>query len=341
MAVRLLLSCYRFVTRPAYAEPREDAAAIVPFTLTACSRSVSVRALRPHASTRTLRLLLVLLLGGCAAKTTDPAVIDDARLAARVKTAIVNDPAVGAYAIEVRVASGVASLSGRVPTQADIARVVEIARGVEGITNVRANLQIGADPSPAVEERLPPGADSQEPDSPPGLLAVGVSVAWSNPNSSSLQDRLSLGPLFKLGSAAGFGPAIGFDWYQAELAAAAEATDTRIRVKPVMGGVAFTWRGNRVSLSPSVVAGYAFNSLSVGGTGVVTATVPVDVGNSFAWRVGTSAWFDVTRRVAMNVSAGRLMTGLRITVLEDGHLVRRNARGDTVILRAGLAYRIF
>jgi hypothetical protein len=245
----------------------------------------------------------------------------------------------------VRVASGVATLTGRVPTQADVTRVVEIARGVSGVTSVRPNLQVGAVPSPAAaDDEPPPAAGRDEPDAPPGLLAIGASVAWSQPGSASLENRLAVGPVVKIGSAAGFGPAIGFDWYQAELDAGGDAAETRIRVKPIMAGVGYTWRGNRLSIAPSIVAGYAFNRLSINDTAPAVTSVtavPVDVGNSFAWRIGASAWFDLTRRVAMTVSAGRLMTGLRLTVLEDGRLDRRDASGDTTILRGGLAYRIF
>ena len=289
--------------------------------------------------------LLLLPFTGCAPATVNLALIDDAQIAARVKTALVNDPGVGAYTIEVRVVNGVTTLSGRVPTQAEVTRVVEIARGVAGVTSVRPNLQIGTVAPPAADDdRLPPGGATDEPDSAPGLLAIGVSVGWSHPRSALLENRVAFGPLMKIGAGAGFGPAIGFDWYQADLETGAAAVETRIRVKPIMGGVGYTWRGNRVSIAPSIVAGYAFNSLSIHDTAPAVASVtavPVDVGNSFAWRVGASAWFDLTRRVAVNVSAGRLMTGLRLTVLEDGRLDRRDASGDTTILRGGLAYRIF
>ena len=69
--------------------------------------------------------------------------------------------------------------------------------------------------------------------------------------------------------------------------------------------------------------------------------LPVEVDNSFAWRVGTSAWIDITPRVALNLSIGYLMTGLRLTVLDNGRLVQRDASGDTTIVHVGLAYRIF
>ena len=51
--------------------------------------------------------------------------------------------------------------------------------------------------------------------------------------------------------------------------------------------------------------------------------------------------FDVSRRFALNVSGGYLITRLRLTVLEDSSLVKQNQRGDTAIAHVGLAYRLF
>jgi len=69
--------------------------------------------------------------------------------------------------------------------------------------------------------------------------------------------------------------------------------------------------------------------------------VPVEVGNSLAWRPGVSVWFDLGRRFALNVSGGYVMTRLRITVLEGGRLVKRDERGDTAVVHGGLAYKLF
>ena len=81
-------------------------------------------------------LLGWLLFPGCRAATIDPASIADAQLAARVKTAIVNDPEIGQFPIEVRVVQGVAYLTGpiRLPGHAD--RAAELARAVPGVTGV-------------------------------------------------------------------------------------------------------------------------------------------------------------------------------------------------------------
>jgi hypothetical protein len=107
-----------------------------------------------------------------------------------------------------------------------------------------------------------------------------------------------------------------------------------------MVGASYTLAGERVSVSPSVVGGLAFNSLTITDTGAA-AGVPVEVDNGVAWRPGVTVWYELSRRLALNVSGGHVMTRLRITVLEGGRLVRRRERGDTTIVHAGLAYKVF
>jgi hypothetical protein len=53
-----------------------------------------------------------------------------------------------------------------------------------------------------------------------------------------------------------------------------------------------------------------------------------------------SLWYDLTRKTALNLSVGHVMTGLRLTVLSDGRLEKRKVRGDTTIVHAGIAYRL-
>lgn len=283
------------------------------------------------------------LLSGCSA-TIHPATIADAQAVARVKTALVNDPDVGEYSIEVHVNGGIATLWGRVRSQSLADRAVELARSVPGIAEVRPEIQVGGDPiapQGSPDRPLPVPEVWSEIDSLPGLLALGASVGWSIPNPDALKTRVSVSPLIKLGSPRGLGPAVAFDWFHAKLESVGGFTPlVRVQVKPIMAGIGYTVATTRLSITPSIVAGYAFNSISVTGTGA-TEGLPVEVDNSFAWRIGASAWIDVSRRIALNVSSGYLLTGLRLTVLEGGRLERRDASGDTTILHAGVAYRVF
>jgi hypothetical protein len=272
-------------------------------------------------------------------------VIADAQTAVRVKTALVNDADLGDAAIEVRVVRGVAQLSGRVRSSAQAERAVSMTRAVPGVTAVESQLQVGGDvptpPAQPEEEGARSGFESAEPDPGPSLLAVGATVGWSIPYADPLETRGSFGPLFRLGSPRGLSPVIGFDWFQADLASFGGGESlARVRIKPVMAGLGYTLASDRVSLTPSIVAGYAFNSLTITDTGVVRG-LPVEVANSFVWRVGVSAWHDLSRRTAINASMGYVMTGLRLTVLDDDRLVELDTSGDTAIVHVGLAYKLF
>jgi hypothetical protein len=290
----------------------------------------------------------VCVLAAACSPAIDPAAIADAQTAARVKTALVNDPDLGGRAIEVRVTRGVATLSGRVLTQGEADRASALAGAVPGVSEVRTNLLVGVEPPASAEEEssgaptLLEEPEFQEFQSNPRLLAVGAALRLSDPHAGGLKERLSISPLIKLGSGEGLGPAIAFGWFSANLQSMTDRPEvvSRVYVKPVMVGASYTLASERVSVSPSLVGGVAFNSVSVTELGPA-AGVPVEVDNSLAWRPGVSVWVDLGRRLALNLSAGYLMTRLRITMLQDGRLEKRDAQGDTTLVHAGLVYKVF
>jgi hypothetical protein len=300
-------------------------------------------------------LPMVVVVAGCQA-AIDPLAIADAQTAARVKTALINDPDLGVRILEVRVVRGVVELSGRVLTQAEADRAVALSRAVSGVVDVRSTLRVGGEadspPEGQSEAGSPPegrseGGTGPEFDSPelqdnPGFLAIGGSIGWSTPRAAALKSRVAFSPLIKLGSGSGLGLAVGLDWFHAEIQSleGPVAVLTRVQVKPIMLGSSYTVTTARASLSASVVGGYAWNSLTITDTGIA-AGLPVEVDNSLTWRPGVSLWYDLTRKTALNLSVGHVRTGLRVTVLCDGRLEKRKVRGDTTIVHAGIAYRLF
>ena len=76
-------------------------------------------------------------------KTIDQT-IDDATITAAVKTALVNDPQVGAMKIDVDTANGVVTLSGIVASQADAEHAMALARRAPGVKNVKSELRVNA-----------------------------------------------------------------------------------------------------------------------------------------------------------------------------------------------------
>ena len=98
-----------------------------------------------------LNLLFSIVLVGaastaCASKpripTTSAAEGDQVALAARVKTALLNDPIVGKRRIDVHVTGADVRLAGRVATTAERDRALELARAVSGVGTVTADLEI-------------------------------------------------------------------------------------------------------------------------------------------------------------------------------------------------------
>jgi osmotically-inducible protein OsmY len=80
------------------------------------------------------------LAAGCG--KTIGETIDDTTITTRVKTSMLNDPAVGGTSIDVDTYKGVVTLSGRVKSQAEHDQALALARKVDGVTDVKDALQI-------------------------------------------------------------------------------------------------------------------------------------------------------------------------------------------------------
>ena len=93
-----------------------------------------------------LALALAVPLTAACGKTVGEA-IDDTTITTRVKTAMLNDPAVGGLSIDVDTFKGVVTLSGRVESQAEKNRAMAIARRTQGVVEVKDALQLLPDDS--------------------------------------------------------------------------------------------------------------------------------------------------------------------------------------------------
>ena len=94
-----------------------------------------------YLTSLTLALVLTApLVAGCG-KTVGET-IDDTTITTRVKTAMLNDPAVGGLRIDVDTFKGAVTLSGRVKSDAERQQAIALARRVSGVTQVKDNLQI-------------------------------------------------------------------------------------------------------------------------------------------------------------------------------------------------------
>ena len=93
---------------------------------------------------KSLLLIVVLMapLASAACGKTVGETIDDTTITTRVKTAMLNDPAVGGLRIDVDTFKGVVTLSGRVKSQAEKDQAIAVARKIDGVTDVKDALQV-------------------------------------------------------------------------------------------------------------------------------------------------------------------------------------------------------
>ena len=87
-------------------------------------------------------LALVLAIGVTGCGRTVGETFDDTTITTRVKTAMLNDPAVGGLRIDVDTFKGVVTLSGGVKSQAEKDQAVALARQIDGVVEVKDALQI-------------------------------------------------------------------------------------------------------------------------------------------------------------------------------------------------------
>ena len=86
--------------------------------------------------------LIVIALSFAACAQALDQTIDDATITAAVKTALLNDPQIGAMKIDVDTAEGVVTLSGSVSSQPDAEHAIALARRAPGVKDVKSALHV-------------------------------------------------------------------------------------------------------------------------------------------------------------------------------------------------------
>ena len=284
-------------------------------------------------------LVPVSLSAGCSARGTVPLV--DAKTAVQVKTALINDAALGTLPIDVRVSGGLVTLQGAVRSRDEVDRALALVQAVPGVIDARSELEIQAIPTVrAVPDTTLP-ALAPEPETPARFVAVGASWTRTRPGLQMLASNSSFGPILRLRPGSGFGPSFGFSWTRAALKEEASASPlAALRVRPIMAGGQYQVVQGRWTVGASVVAGYAFNRLAVD-TGQAGPGRAIAVTNSFAWRPGAWVWYDIFPRVGLNVFGGYLFTNPELTFASDSAVDSRSVNASAAIISVGVAYWVF
>ncbi len=148
-----------------------------------------------------------------------------------------------------------------------------------------------------------------------GRVGIGGSVGGFLPFDDDVETGPVLGVNAGLAPVHGFGPTLGFGWYQGDLTLSGAAGDRevgRLRVRPLMAGVGYTWVTGRIATGVSVNAGISFNSVRLKeehrtafGPGT---DIRIETSNSFAVRPQLRVEYTVARKVGVFSTAGYFFT---------------------------------
>ena len=182
-----------------------------------------------------------------------------------------------------------------------------------------------------------------------GRVSVGASVTRVMPSDSEVKPVTGFGPVVRLNPKRGWGPAGAFNWFRADIEdpSGASGEFARMRIRPLMAGIAYTIGPDKVLTSFSIVAGPSFNSIDfeddfldrVAGTGPAPT---IDIENSFVIRPGVNVTWTVAPRVAI-IGFGGYVFNRPDVVYRDtaGTEFRNRWKADAAVLSVGAVYSLF
>jgi hypothetical protein len=180
-----------------------------------------------------------------------------------------------------------------------------------------------------------------------GRVSVGGSVTYARLTDSDVESLWGYGPLVRLNPKKGWGLAGGLSWFRTNIEepVSGEAF-AKLRVRPLMGGVAYTIGEQPVLISFSVVAGPSFNDLDFNDD-FLNRLPPgprpeLDIKNSFAVRPGVGLTWTVAPRVAIIGFLGYSFNRPDVIYRTgNGTEFRDQWTADAILLSVGAVYSLF
>ena len=187
-------------------------------------------------------------------------------------------------------------------------------------------------------------------------FAIGGEFKVKTSDRASQEDyaRGQLGPglLWRFGDAQpGWGFHWGLNWYAVKLERPIGGSVTELgelHVRPIMAGYGYTKVIRRYSVTADVLGGYAFGSMTLSDPAVAAYRRSLSVPSAEATATNTvvlkpeiGAWYDVTKKVYVNVNAGYMFARPDVSIVTAAAVDMRKARADQFIIKVGVVYSIF
>jgi hypothetical protein len=182
-----------------------------------------------------------------------------------------------------------------------------------------------------------------------GKISVGASVTVVSPTDDKVDRAIGVGALVRLNPKHGWGPAGALNWFRANLGSpdGSGPSVARLRVRHLMGGVAYTVGPEQALTSFSIVAGPSFNSIElrdefIDSLPIGLETPTADVKTSFAVRPGIGLTLTVAPRVGVVGFGGYLINRPKVTFRDQFGIEHRDRwKMDAFVLSVGLVYSLF
>jgi hypothetical protein len=179
-----------------------------------------------------------------------------------------------------------------------------------------------------------------------GRVSAGGSITLNSTTDDDVGNAFTVGPLVRLNPRRGWGPAGAFNWFGADLNHPSGGDDpfARLRLRPLMGGIGYTFGPDRTLLNVSIVAGPSFNSAGFDDDFLeaISGAPAIEADTSFAIRPGFSVTHTLAPRVGLTGFAGYIVNRPNVVYRSPaGDVFEDRWRGDAVVLSVGLVYSIF
>lgn len=186
-----------------------------------------------------------------------------------------------------------------------------------------------------------------------GKFALGGAFTTRLPNdSSTLHSSKEPGLLWRFGHGeSGWGWHWGLSWFSTDVDRAIGGQDTdlgELKVRPIMAGYGYSRVIRRARVTADVIGGYALTKISLTPAAsdayrdrLGARTVTADASNTLAAKPEVGLWFDLNKKIGVNVSAGYLIARPNVTIRSSLGDDERRVRADMFILKVGAVYSIF
>jgi hypothetical protein len=185
-----------------------------------------------------------------------------------------------------------------------------------------------------------------------GKFALGANLAARAASGEHADGYVGVGLLWRFGHGkTGWGWHYGLSWFSTHLDRSIGEVSTEfgeLHVRPILGGYGYTQVLGRTAITAKVMGGYAFSSISLNPAAtdafrdrLGARSVSLDAANTFVVKPEISAWYDINKKLGLNVSGGYIVARPHVTVTSSLGEDRRSIRADMFMFKVGMVYSIF